>query len=80
MGKANTLEGWVHLFVKCSALICEMLDSTGAEFKVVTGFSDNEREWGKCPCIGSLITYRYFELTDDGKPRHPTFVRVRPSE
>lgn len=65
---------------RMGALICEMIDSSGAEFKVGTGFSDDEREWDQCPSIGSLITYRYFELTDDGKPRHPTFVRVRPSE
>ena len=32
------------------------------------------------PTIGSTITYRYFELTNDGKPRHPTFVRIRPYE
>jgi DNA ligase-1 len=65
---------------RMGALLCQMLDTTKAEFKVGTGFSDVEREWENAPSIGSTITYRYFELTDDGKPRHPTFVRVRPSE
>jgi hypothetical protein len=44
------------------------------------GFSDREWEWDNAPRIGSTITCRYFELTNDGKPRHPTFVRVRPSD
>ena len=50
------------------------------QFKVGSGFSDHEREWENAPRIGSVITYRYFELTNAGKPRFPTFVRVRPSE
>lgn len=29
------------------------------------------------PRIGSRITYKYYGLTDDGKPRHPVFDRVR---
>ncbi|KAK1733071.1 DNA ligase [Skeletonema marinoi] len=65
---------------RMGALICQMLDTVRAEFKVGSGFSDDEREWENTPSIGSTITYRYYELTNDGKPRHPVFVRVRPNE
>lgn len=65
---------------RMGALVCQMLDSDRIEFKVGSGFSDNDREWQNAPSIGSTITYRYYELTDDGKPRHPVFVRVRPHE
>ncbi len=60
-----------------------MLDSDRTEFKVGSGFSDNDREWQNAPSIGSTtyyFTYRYFELTDDEKPGQPVFVRVRPHE
>jgi DNA ligase-1 len=45
------------------------------EFSVGSGFTDAERE--APPAIGSIITFRYQELTDGGTPRFPTFVRVR---
>lgn len=44
-------------------------------FRVGTGFSDAERK--NPPPIGSLITYKYFGLTDKGIPRFASFVRVR---
>ncbi len=44
-------------------------------FSVGTGFSDAERE--APPPVGSVITFRYQELTDAGVPRFPSFVRVR---
>lgn len=47
----------------------------GTAFKVGTGFSDAERE--DPPAIGTVITFRYQELTRAGVPRFPTFVRVR---
>ncbi len=47
----------------------------GTEFSVGTGFCDAQRE--QPPAVGSLITFRYQELTDRGVPRFPTFVRVR---
>ena len=48
----------------------------GTEFAVGTGLSDQERE--NPPPIGSVITFRYQELSDGGVPRFPSFVRVRP--
>jgi len=47
----------------------------GTRFNVGTGFSDAER--GAPPPIGSVITFRYQELSDDGVPRFPSFVGVR---
>ena len=37
--------------------------------------SDAERR--DPPKIGSIITYRFQELTNDGVPRFPSFVGVR---
>ena len=50
----------------------------GIEFAVGTGLSDAER--GHPPPVGSLITFRYQELTDGGVPRFPSFVGVRNDE
>ena len=49
------------------------------EFRVGSGLKDSERVRGACPAkVGSVITYKFFELTRDGAPRFPTFLRVRP--
>jgi DNA ligase-1 len=47
----------------------------GTEFSVGTGLSNQERN--EPPPIGSIITFRYQELSDAGVPRFPSFVRVR---
>lgn len=47
----------------------------GSRFSVGTGFSDAER--AAPPPIGSVITYRYQELSDAGVPRFPSYVGVR---
>jgi DNA ligase 1 len=46
----------------------------GTEFYVGTGFSDAQRM--SPPPVGSMITFRYQELSDGGVPRFPSFVRV----
>jgi DNA ligase 1 len=46
----------------------------GTEFSVGTGFSDAQRK--APPPIGSIITFRYQELSDGGVPRFPSFLRV----
>ena len=58
---------------RLGALVVTM--SNGIEFSVGTGFSDKERE--KPPAIGSLITFRYQELSTGGVPRFPSYVRLR---
>lgn len=44
----------------------------GKRFGLGTGFSDRERE--NPPAVGSKVTFRYFELSNDGVPRFPTYV------
>lgn len=46
----------------------------GTEFSVGTGLSEAER--AAPPPVGSVITFRYQELSDAGVPRFPSFVRV----
>ncbi|MFO0957391.1 MAG: DNA ligase [Isosphaeraceae bacterium] len=58
---------------RLGALLVELAD--GTKFSVGTGFSDVERE--SPPAVGSLITFRYQELTDGGVPRFPSFLGVR---
>jgi len=50
----------------------------GVEFKIGTGFSDEQRR--DPPKIGSKVTFRYQELTNDGIPRFPSFVTARDYE
>jgi DNA ligase-1 len=49
--------------------------SNGLLFSVGTGLSDAERV--DPPPVGSVITFRYQELTDTGVPRFPSYVGVR---
>ena len=58
---------------RLGAVIVEFGD--GVRFAVGSGFTDAQREHP--PAIGSVITFRYQELSDRGVPRFPTFVRVR---
>ncbi len=58
---------------RLGALVVEMPE--GKRFSIGTGFTDAERI--SPPLVGTLITYRYQELTDGGVPRFPTFLRVR---
>lgn len=58
---------------RLGAVLARLAD--GTVFAVGTGFSDAER--AAPPPIGSVITFRYQELSDRGVPRFPSFVRVR---
>ena len=68
--------------VTCKAIGNEGLNSSfgekakdGVKFKVGSGFSDRDR--ANPPKIGSIITYKYQNLTAKGLPRFPVFLRVR---
>lgn len=50
-----------------------VVDANGREFKIGSGFSDQERR--QPPPVGALITYRYSGLTKNQKPRFARFVR-----
>lgn len=47
----------------------------GREFSLGTGFTDQVRR--DPPAIGTLVTYRYRDLTRSGLPRFASFLRVR---
>ena len=57
----------------CGALLCKM--PSGQTFKCGSGMNTENRK--NPPRLGTTITYRYFEVTGSGKPRFPTFVRIR---
>ena len=57
--------------------LCCMLRS-GARFKVGSGLTDVQRQFANAPKVGCVITFKYFELSGDGIPRFPTFLRLRP--
>jgi len=58
---------------RCGALRVRAAD--GTEFKVGTGLSDAQRK--SPPTGGSVVCYRYQELTKAGVPRFPSFTGVR---
>lgn len=58
---------------RLGALLVELPD--GTKFNVGTGFSDVERQ--NPPKIGSVITFRYQELSNTGVPRFPSYVGER---
>ena len=59
---------------RLGALVC--VDKVSKKmFKIGTGFTNRERD--APPAIGSLVTYKYQNLTNDGLPRFPVYMRVR---
>lgn len=56
------------------SILCKDLKSK-AVFKIGSGFSDDMRK--NPPKIGQIITYKYQNLTKNGKPRFPLFLRFR---
>lgn len=58
---------------RLGALEAELPD--GTLFNIGTGFSDAERE--APPALGSVVTFRYQELSKDGVPRFPIYVAQR---
>ena len=62
---------------RCAGMMgkLECVMDNGVEFKVGTGFTDEERK--NPPKEGARITVRYPELTNSGKPRFPAFLTER---
>lgn len=50
----------------------------GKRFRLGTGFSDEQRK--NPPPVGSMITYRYRDMTSTGLPKFASFLRLRESE
>ncbi|SFV74859.1 DNA ligase (ATP) [hydrothermal vent metagenome] len=55
------------------ALKCQL--PNGILFKIGSGLSKKERQTP--PKIGSIVTFKYKELTKYGKPKFPIFLRTR---
>jgi DNA ligase-1 len=58
---------------RLGALTVELTD--GIRFEVGTGFSDAQRE--APPAVGSVIAFRYQELSEGGVPRFPSYIGLR---
>lgn len=50
----------------------------GIIFNLGGGFSNKERL--NPPKIGETITFKYYDLTKNGKPKFASFLRVRKKE
>jgi DNA ligase-1 len=50
----------------------------GKTFNLGNGFSDKERL--NPPKIGAQVTFKYYDLTKNGKPKFASFLRVRKLE
>jgi len=56
-------------------LVLELLHDRTIRFKIGTGFSDEERIHP--PSLGAIVTFKYTGYYASGKPKFPSFVRVR---
>ena len=56
----------------------EMQTAAGLRFKLGSGLTDAQRQ--NPPAIGSIVTYRYRDLTLKGLPRFASFLRVVESD
>lgn len=63
---------------RVGSLICKNIKN-GKIFNVGSGLTDKLRNEESFP-IGTVITYNYFELTKNGMPRFPTYMRIRNEE
>jgi len=70
------LPGKGRLKGRLGALLLEMPD--GKRFALGSGFTDAQRE--APPALGSVVTYRYRDLSPKGLPRSASFLRVRAAE
>lgn len=59
---------------KMGSLLCRDIKS-GVEFRLGSGFGDEIRS--NPPKIGQILTYKFQNLTKNGKPRFPVFIRFK---
>eukprot|EP01127_Copromyxa_protea_P018819 TRINITY_DN6000_c0_g2_i1.p1 TRINITY_DN6000_c0_g2~~TRINITY_DN6000_c0_g2_i1.p1 ORF type:complete len:491 (-),score=107.29 TRINITY_DN6000_c0_g2_i1:64-1536(-) len=57
------------------AIECELPNEK--VFHIGTGFADSQRTHTGKPKIGQVVTFKYQELSNNGHPRFPVFLRVR---
>src|SRR5690242_17850897 len=53
--------------------LCNIKSIIGIEFTIGTGFSDAQRK--KPPKVGSVVTFKFQELSNSGTPRFPVYLR-----
>jgi ATP-dependent DNA ligase len=72
----DIVEGKGRLVGTLGKFVCK--HKNGKTFDCGSGLSDAQRKkyWNK-NVIGKMITYKYFETTDDGLPRFPIFKAFR---
>ena len=79
--KAHDMEGKVrkiHMNPATHLLKSIELElANGIHFKLGNGFSDEERK--QPPSVGQSVTFKYYGLTKNGKPKFASFIRVRSS-
>jgi DNA ligase-1 len=60
---------------RMGSLVLELLSDRNIRFKIGTGFSDEQRI--APPQIGAVVTFKYTGHYASGKPKFPSFLRVR---
>jgi DNA ligase len=60
---------------RMGSLVLELLSDRSIRFKIGTGFSDEQRTHP--PPTGAIITFKYTGFYASGKPKFPSFLRVR---
>lgn len=58
---------------RLGSLLVELPD--GIRFKIGTGFRDAERD--NPPCVGETITFKHYGYYRSGRPKFPSFLRIR---
>lgn len=80
------LQGEGRLQGMLGALRCEMIKDgreTGVFSNIGSGFSDFQRKYYNVPSsseyipLGSIVSFSYMEMTNDGVPRHPVYKGIR---
>ena len=62
-------------FGRMGSLVLELLSDRSIRFKIGTGFNDEQRIHP--PPTGAIVTFKYTGFYASGKPRFPSFLRVR---
>lgn len=60
---------------RMGSLIVELLRDRSIQFKIGTGFNNAQREHP--PPVGAVISFKYSGFYKSGKPKFPSFLRVR---
>lgn len=60
---------------RMGSLVVELFSDRSIQFKIGTGFNDEQRE--NPPPVGAVITFKYTGFYKSGKPKFPSFLRIR---